>query len=73
MIIKNAKVFVDGQFHDYDVKTENGLITEVADNIKGDDVFDAKGQYLFAGFIDAHFHGACNVYCGDSVESDARY
>ena len=69
MIIKNAKVFVDGQFHDYDVKTENGLITEVAENIEGDEVFDARGQYLFAGFIDAHFHGACNVYCGDSVES----
>ncbi len=68
MIIKNAKVFIDGSFHDYDVRTEGGLITEIAPEIKGEGI-DASGLYLFAGFIDSHFHGACNAYCGDSVES----
>ena len=67
MIIKNAKVFIDGQFHDYDVRTENGIITEIADRIDGEG-FDAEGKYLFAGFIDVHFHGACDAYCGDSIE-----
>ena len=67
MIIRNARVFIDGQFHDYDVRTENGIITEIADRIDGEG-FDAEGKYLFAGFIDVHFHGACDAYCGDSIE-----
>ena len=67
MIIKNAKVFIDGKFHDYDVRVENGLITEIADRID-EEGFDASGKYLFAGFIDTHFHGACDAYCGDSME-----
>ena len=53
MIIRNARVFIDGQFHDYDVRTENGIITEIADRIDGEG-FDAEGKYLFAGFIDVH-------------------
>lgn len=67
MIIKNAKVFINGSFYDCDVRTENGLITEISKDIL-DDGFDASGCYLFAGFIDAHFHGACEAYCGDSLE-----
>ena len=45
MIIRNAKVFIDGQFHDYDVRTENGIITEIADRIDGEG-FDAEGKYI---------------------------
>ena len=68
MIIRNARVFIDGKFNECDVRTENGLITEIGKNLEGEG-YDRKGQYLFAGFIDTHFHGACNVYCGDSLES----
>ena len=67
MIIRNAKVFIDGCFRDVDVKTENGLITQIGCNLEGEG-YDASGCYLFAGFIDAHFHGACDAYCGDSLE-----
>lgn len=72
MIIKNARVFINGRYEDVDVRTEKGLIAEIGKDLQGDDVLDASGLYLFAGFIDPHFHGACDAYCGDSVEKMAE-
>ncbi|MBR0385201.1 MAG: amidohydrolase family protein [Erysipelotrichaceae bacterium] len=57
MIIKNAHVFIDGQFHDVDVRFDATGIREIGQNLVGDQVIDASGQYLYAGMVDAHCHG----------------
>ena len=57
MIIKNAKVFIDGQFRDTDVRYDNSGILEIGKDLAGDEVIDAKGNYLYAGMVDAHCHG----------------
>ena len=57
MIIKNAKVFIDGQFRDTDVRYDNSGILEIGKDLAGDEVIDAKSNYLYAGMVDAHCHG----------------
>ena len=57
MIIKNAKVFIDGKFHDVDVRYDNEAIQEIGTNLNGDEIIDANGAYLYAGMVDAHCHG----------------
>ena len=57
MIIKNAKVFIDGQFRDTDVRYDSSGILEIGKDLAGDEVIDAKSNYLYAGMVDAHCHG----------------
>ena len=57
MIIKNAHVFIDGEFRDVDVRYDNEKILEIGKDLQGDDVIDAKGNYLYAGFVETHEHG----------------
>ncbi|MBQ3384795.1 MAG: amidohydrolase family protein [Erysipelotrichaceae bacterium] len=57
MIIRNAKVFIDGKFRDTDVRYDNNKILEIGKDLTGDEVIDAKGNYLYAGMVDAHCHG----------------
>ena len=57
MIIRNAKVFIDGQFRDTDVRYDSSGILEIGKDLAGDEVIDAKGNYLYAGMVDAHCHG----------------
>ena len=57
MIISNAKVFIDGKFWDTDVRYDNKEILEIGKNLTGDEVIDTKGNYLYAGMVDAHCHG----------------
>ena len=57
MIIRNAKVFIDGKFWDTDVRYDNNRILEIGKGLTGDEVIDAKGNYLYAGMVDAHCHG----------------
>lgn len=60
MIIKNAKIFLaeSGSFEKLDIRTENGKITEIAENIPqgSDDVLDAEGCFVTPGLIEAHSH-----------------
>ncbi len=58
MLIRNAKVFIDGQYHDVDVQFKDGLITAIGNDLQDDEVIDATGRYLYAGMIDTHIHGA---------------
>ena len=58
MKITNGKVFLDGRFQDLEIKFENGVITEVAEHVEDDEVIDANGQDVYAGFVDCHVHGA---------------
>ncbi len=57
--IINAKVILEDKIlYDGVVAFENGKITYIGtENQKADKTIDAKGKYLFAGFIDSHCHG----------------
>ena len=71
MILKNGNVLCgDFVFRKIDVKTEDGIIKEIGENLSGDEIFDLEGNYLLPGLIDEHFHGAnnCTVYSGDVDE-----
>ncbi len=57
MIVKNAHVFYDGEFHDVDVRYDNSTILEIGENMQDHEVIDAGGNYLFAGFVETHQHG----------------
>lgn len=59
MIIKNINL-IDGTGNDIqkeiDIKIEYGVITEIGQNIQGEEIVDGKGQYLLPGMIDSHVH-----------------
>lgn len=58
MKITNGKVFIDGKFHEgLEVKFDKERIIDIGENLQDDEVIDAKGNYVFAGLIDAHVHG----------------
>ena len=61
MIITNAHVFIDGAFHEVDVEYDENQIVTIGKGLAGtvckDQVIDAEGNYLFAGFIETHQHG----------------
>ncbi|MBR0138043.1 MAG: amidohydrolase family protein [Erysipelotrichaceae bacterium] len=69
MIIKNGLVFIDGAYHRVDVEVKGSVITRIAENIEGEDIYDAAGKYVFAGFIESHIHGGFGYNCGESVEA----
>ena len=58
MIIKNAKALIGGHFNTgYDIRIDNGYITEVGSHLNGDDQLDASQCILAPGFADIHIHG----------------
>ncbi len=58
--IKNGKL-VGSDITDENIYIENGKIINITkDDIKADEVIDAKGNYVSAGFIDTHVHGGGN-------------
>ena len=57
MKIKNARVFIDGQFVSTEVRFEKTGITAIGNDLPDTEVIDAKGNYLYAGIIDCHNHG----------------
>lgn len=59
--IKNATVITitDGELENTDVLIEDGIITEIGENLNtpsGVDEVDATGKYVMPGIIDAHSH-----------------
>ena len=63
VIIKNAQLLLpDGRSVFGNLSFENGVITALSENEiasgYSDEVYDAAGNYLSAGFIDLHTHGA---------------
>lgn len=60
MIIKNGLVFlVEEGFVRKDIEFVHDKITKIVDMIEnetGDEEYDAQGQYVLPGFIDAHSH-----------------
>lgn len=57
--ITNAKIVLGNEIKTGEsVYFEDGVITEITDkDLPCDEVIDAKGNYLSAGFIDIHTHG----------------
>jgi len=58
MLIKNGRAFIDGSFHNVDILTEGGRITEIGNGLTTEgEVIDASGLLVFPGFVDIHMHG----------------
>lgn len=62
MILKNGFVVCDDfKIRKTDIRVENGKITEIGENLLGEDERDFSGKYILPGFIDTHIHGACGT------------
>lgn len=70
MIIKNAKVLIGETFEQTDVKVLNGVITEIARGLTGEEVIDAAGEYLIPGLIDVHTHGCMGFDFSTATEEE---
>lgn len=55
MIFKNAEAVLEGGVKKVDIRTEGGVIKEIASEIKGEGI-DLKGLTLFPGLVDMHVH-----------------
>ncbi len=61
MLIKSGKVFIDSEFKQCNLRIENGLVTELGENlppIPDELIYDAAGCYVLPGLFDIHMHGA---------------
>ena len=57
-IIKNARIITETGVTNGCIAYENGVITKAPESYQGcDEIIDAGGAYLSAGFIDLHTHG----------------
>ncbi len=59
LLIKNGEIVTASERYIADIFCENETITRIDKNItapKGAEVIDAKGKYVFPGFIDPHVH-----------------
>jgi len=64
MRIKNAKVFLNGQFVDGGIEFEETITAAGADITDGE---DAQGCYIIPGLIDVHTHGALSQDASDGI------
>ena len=80
-VIKNGRIIAgDEILVGYNLYFEDGKITSLTkEELPADEVIDAKGNYVSAGFIDIHTHGAGgfdfldeSVECNFSTMSDRR-
>jgi allantoinase len=59
MLIKNGLLALPGEddFIRGDIRIEEGVISEIGDDLRIDEeIYDAEGEYIFPGVIDAHVH-----------------
>ena len=81
MIIKNAKVFINGAFNAFDVEFDTNIIrieNRIDTSKHSDkDVINGDDCFLIPGLIDVHTHGAMNADASDGdtqgIESMARF
>lgn len=68
MLLKNATLYNDDfEPQKADIRLAGGLITEIGENLAGEDVMDLDGKIILPGFIDIHIHG-----CDRADMADAR-
>ncbi len=74
-VIKGGTVVTADRSYEADVKIENGVITQIGDNLSGDETLDASGCYVMPGGIDPHTHlemPFMGTYSTDDFESGTR-
>ena len=74
-IIKGGTIVTADRTYKSDAKIEGGKITEIGDNLSGDEVLDATGCYVMPGGIDPHTHlemPFMGTYSSDDFESGTR-
>ncbi len=74
-VIKNGTVVTADLTYKADVKIEDGVITEIGSDLKGDEQLDATGCYVMPGGIDPHTHlemPFMGTYSSDDFESGTR-
>jgi dihydropyrimidinase len=74
-VIKGGTVVTADLTYEADVLVENGVITGIGKDLKGDKVLDATGCYVMPGGIDPHTHlemPFMGTYSSDDFESGTR-
>jgi len=74
-VIKGGTIVTADRTYKGDVKIEGGIITEIGDDLSGDEVLDATGCYVMPGGIDPHTHlemPFMGTYSSDDFESGTR-
>ena len=74
-IIKNGTIVTADLTYRADVLIEDGAITQIGPDLKGDEQLDATGCYVMPGGIDPHTHlemPFMGTYSSDDFESGTR-
>ena len=74
-VIKGGTIVTADLVYEADVLVENGTITEIGKDLKGDEVLDATGCYVMPGGIDPHTHMEMpfmGTYSAENFESGTR-
>ncbi|MCC5970797.1 MAG: dihydropyrimidinase [Pararhodobacter sp.] len=74
-VIRNGTIVTHDLTYQADIRIENGSITEIGPNLKGDTELDASGCYVMPGGIDPHTHlemPFMGTYSTDDFESGTR-
>jgi dihydropyrimidinase len=78
ILIKNGEIVTASERYIADILCENETITRIDQSIappKGAEVMDAKGKYVFPGFIDPHVHvylPFMGTYAKDTYETASK-
>jgi dihydropyrimidinase len=78
LLIKNGEIITASQRYTADILCDGETITRIDRNIsapKGAEVIDAKGKYVFPGFIDPHVHiylPFMGTFSKDNYESGSK-
>jgi dihydropyrimidinase len=78
ILIKNGEIVTASERYIADILCENDIIARIDRSIappKGAEVIDAKGKYVFPGFIDPHVHvhlPFMGTYAKDTYETASR-
>lgn len=71
LVIKNGTIVTATDLYKADIGCENGKIISIGRDLKGEEIVDAAGMYVFPGAVDMHTH--LDMPFGGSVSSDDFY
>ncbi len=72
MIIRNACILdANFEFVNADIEFDEKIL-RIGENLTGDTVIDAKGCYVFPGFVDTHIHAAVGESLMDAHEDTLK-